>query len=1776
MNRTYHLVWNEETQSRVPAPESARGRGKSCGRTLKPTVLLLAAAFAAPAFAQTTPPAPTTLPTGGQVVAGQAGIAQSGAAMTVSQGSARAIINWQGFDIGSQASVRFQQPSSSAVALNRVIAGDASQIHGQLSANGQVWLVNPAGIVFGAGSRVDVGGLVASTLDSTNEDFMAGKAVFSRNGATGGIENHGEITAADGGLVALLAPTVKNEGIVRARLGTVAFAAGERIALEAGADGLLHVALDPATVRTLIENKQLIVADGGQVIMTSKAADALAAGVVANPGTVQARTVAERAGRILLLADMAHGEVIHSGLLDASAPEGGDGGFVETSAATVTLGGAAQITTLAANGHTGEWLIDPNDYTIAARGGNITGAQLSNNLKQNNVTISTATQGTTGGNGDIFVNDAVSWNANKLTLVAERDVNINAVMTAGGSASLDLEPGSQKVNVGISSDAKGFKGRIDFPDRSGTGFLTINGADYIVINGLGMHSGTGTTSLQGMRNNPSGNYALGSNIDAGATRGWNDKAGFTPVGSFTGTFYGLGHTVSNLTIDRPETDSVGLFGRIDNAGTVRNLALDARVTGKGAVGVLAGINHGTIANSIMIGGEVNGSEADVGGLVGINKGSLTSSHAAVRVKGSGNNIGGLVGLNDQGAISSSHATGEVSGNDSVGGLIGSNHGDVTSSYATGQVDGHNLVGGLMGYNQAFILSSHATGGVRGHNSVGGLVGVSWGNVTSSYATGEVLGAYGVGGLVGVNQSASITSSYATGAVGAGVGFRNLQIAPYGSSEAGGLVGVNRGSIIASYATGDVDGFKPVIGGGYRIGGLVGRNNGSITSSHASGKVNGTDEIGGLVGTNAGTITSSHATGAVRSTGLLTTGLVGGLVGVNEYGATIDNSHYNIDAVVINGETGVVTRGGLYHGQYQNWIKNNKTLDVTDYFGAPVEGYYQIGTLQGLKNLLGFAENPAYKFRLSGDIDLVSGFYIPYLAGEIDGGGHVISRLELSRPASENFLSWSAAANDLGLFGVIDKNGIVRNLGVKHASVNGGTNIGALAGLNLGTIINSYVKDGRVNGSGDINATGNNVGGLVGLSRGTITDSYVSDARVDGSRDNIGGLVGLNEGTISSSHATGEVRGHDSVGGLVGGNHGGVTSSHASVRVDGHDSVGGLAGWNVASISSSHAAGEVRGNDSVGGLVGWNAASISSSHASGAVNGHDSVGGLVGTNWKGHIKVRYVEGSIMSSYATGRVGGGGLFNGGNFIGGLVGRNESGITSSYATGAVSGDRDHVGGLAGWNQGSVTSSHATGEVKGGNLTSGSNFVGGLIGHNEGKIASSHATGKVGGNRDHVGGLVGINTSAGAIASSHATGDVTAGDAVVGGTFIGGLVGRNEGSITISYATGKVGAARNHVGGLVGWNEGSVASSYATGEVNGGNFLSGGNALGGLVGHNEGKITSSYATGKIISHRGSVGGLVGENWGAVASSFWDRDSTGRDKGVGKNEDAFTAAGLSTAQAMQLSSYNGWDFANTWYMVDGHTRPFLRSEHSTTITNAHQLQLMGMDLGASYTLAAHIGLPAWTPAGMWSARGFVPIGTPAKPFTGTLEGARYSVSGLSIMNHMSDHQGLFGVIGKGGAVRNLLLNGGSVFGQTAVGALAGKNLGTVSDISMAGTRVSGIESVGGLVGWNQGAIINSQANGLVSGLGSKIGPVVGHNNGTLTDGWLPAAPPQAGAPKPATDSGAPVGADLLRAAEVARTSAPPPRPEAGPAPDVGGSPVLPFLALAPDFIRIGSGEEQE
>ena len=206
------------------------------------------------------------LPLGEKIVAGQVGVSRPGAGnMLIQQRSGSGIVNWGGFSIDRGERVQIQQPQASSVLLNRVVGADASRIFGQLSANGKVFLLNPNGVLFGAGSQVSVGSMVASSLSLSDEDFLAGRYRFAGGG--GSVINEGRITAAERGTVALLGGSVRNDGHIEARLGTVALAAGSGMALDLAGDGLSRIVVSQAAIDAQVANGGAIIADGGAVLM---------------------------------------------------------------------------------------------------------------------------------------------------------------------------------------------------------------------------------------------------------------------------------------------------------------------------------------------------------------------------------------------------------------------------------------------------------------------------------------------------------------------------------------------------------------------------------------------------------------------------------------------------------------------------------------------------------------------------------------------------------------------------------------------------------------------------------------------------------------------------------------------------------------------------------------------------------------------------------------------------------------------------------------------------------------------------------------------------------------------------------------------------------------------------------------------------------------------------------------------------------------------------------------------------------------------------------------------------------------------------------------------------------------------------------------------------------------------------------------------------------------------------------------------------------------------
>ena len=455
--------------------------------------------------------------------------------------------------------------------------------------------------------------------------------------------------------------------------------------------------------------------------------------------------------------------------------------------------------------------------TCAGASPNFSGADCVVSATDIQTALASGAVSVTSTSGNVVVATPVACSANTLTLAADQNISINAVMSATGTEGITLTY-ADTLTMQRDDATDSFTGKINL---ASTSTVNINGASYTVINSLGAEGSTTGIDLQGINGNLSGKYVLGADINATATSGWNGGLGFDPIanplvtGSFSGAFDGFGHIVSNISINRPTRDWVGLFGSLFHATqpTISNLGLKYfSITGRRTVGALAGsINNSKVYNS-FIGGT-----------------STISGDTSVANEGYG--IGGLVGLiQSSSTISNSYSTANVNGLRVLGGFVGSSitgSNVIENSFSTGSVSNNigtilSDYGGFIGYAERIaIRNCYSEGNVSSINgNVGGFVGRAQGVVTidSSYSSGNVTGNRIVGGFVGqLSTTSTVNNSYSLGnTIGTG-----------GSQDYfGGFLGYTNSStatITNSYSTGTVQ--NTINSGGFGV-----RANGTISNS----------------------------------------------------------------------------------------------------------------------------------------------------------------------------------------------------------------------------------------------------------------------------------------------------------------------------------------------------------------------------------------------------------------------------------------------------------------------------------------------------------------------------------------------------------------------------------------------------------------------------------------------------------------------------------------------------------------------------------------------------------------------------------------------------------------------------------------------------------------------------------------------------------------------------------------------------------------------------------
>jgi filamentous hemagglutinin family protein len=856
-------------------------------------------------------------PTGGTVTNGSASISGEGtAAVTVTQNTTKTTIDWTSFNIGSGEKVIFVQPGSNSIALNRVTGTDASAIYGTLRSNGKVYLINPNGILFSSTAQVNVAGIVASTLNISDSDFLAGNYTFSGSGAS--IVNNGKMVAVDGGYVALLGNTVVNRGTITAASGTVALGAGSQINLDFSGDGLLELTVDQAALGALVENSGAITADSGAVYLSAAAADALAGTVVNNSGTIRAQSVAEDNGTIVLSGGT-NGTVENNATLDASGTASGEtGGTVKVLGETVNLAGGTDInvsgaagggTVLMGGSYQGSGAEPHATTTTVASDATINADALTNG---NGGTVVVWSDGTTTFAGRISArggsesgNGGSVETSGKSQLTVADTATVNTLAAAGTTGTWLLDPADFTI-AASGGDITGVKLSEELATtneviQSSAGTVNPEGTGNIYVNEDITWSANTTLTLAAT-NNITINADIKANGDSaglimtyGSGGGYSlaDGASITLSGSNPSlNLGGTSYTVINKqTLAGLLGSGLSLTGDYALGEDLDLKAVSWTPLGSSSTSAFSGIFDGlgnTVSNLTI------SSTSDYVGMFGYSSGTIRNLELldpSVSSTGAKGYVGSLLG----------YSIGTIANCDI---LVT----DPTST--TVGVSGIANVGGLAGYINGGTVSDcssevnvTSTASSTSSSNAGGLIGKVKGttaiSITDCYSTGTVSakGKY-EGGLIGYFYSGAICNCYSTGAVSGGYQW------------VGGLVGYagySGGTISDCYHT------TGLVTGDCGIGGLVGslartsNSSAVIKDCYNTAAVSGKAWVGGLCGMNYGMIESSYNSGDVSSTAPAGNYSFGGLIGVNkETGALTDC--YNVGS--LNGTAGVKNVGGL--------------------------------------------------------------------------------------------------------------------------------------------------------------------------------------------------------------------------------------------------------------------------------------------------------------------------------------------------------------------------------------------------------------------------------------------------------------------------------------------------------------------------------------------------------------------------------------------------------------------------------------------------------------------------------------------------------------------------------------------------------------------------------------------------------------------------------------------------------------------------------------------------
>ena len=1311
---------------------------------------------AAPAFAG------DVLPTNGTVTAGSASIIRTNpSTLNINQSTNQAIINWNSFSVGRGDTVNFNQPGTSSATLNRVTGTTPSWIAGTINAPGTVLLVNPNGIAITKSGTVNTGSFVGSTLDIKDADFLAGRYKFSGNGASAGVINNGHINVSDGGFAALLGGQVSNNGVIAARLGKVGLGAGEQATLDLSGDGFLSVTVPSSELGhmtradgALVSNKGKINADGGTVFLSAATASNILRNAVNMGGTIRANSVGTHDGRIVI--NGGGGNVNVTGKLLAKSRTGTGGEVDITSAgAGVKLVGAL----IDVSGKTGGGVVNigggPHATVALDEAGSVSPdstttirADATDNGNGGHVVIWSGGQttaqgkfsakgGRNGGNGGLVETSGKSVDFN--------DIVVNASAAKGAAGTWLIDP----TDLTIDSTA-----------AATIGTTLGNGTSvWLQTNADGSTSGPGNTSAG------NGDIVINSNIT------WSSSAGSTLfLQSVHDIDINAGICCGSLNMSAVGSVTSASMSSIDTSGTT--ITTGGNITMNGFV-ILAGATSFSAGSNIVIGTQAtlgNNPTLTSGGNIQLNLVSTTggmnmSAFGNISLGGMQNSAGGTVTLR-------SDNDGTGSGTVSFGGFAQAGGANVNVYYNptsyTSPTNYSNLLTGA-GTVTAYMLV----------NSVGQLEAIT-NAPTGTYAMARDIDASGFNFIpIGWNLSTESPHNFRGVFDGQGHVITNVAIGtlPLADVYYGGQTGLfweNDGTIRNLGVTGNL-----TTGLNTWAGGLAGVNGGTIFNSWSAVNVTGIADdasTGGLVGINFRTIDGgSYSTGTV-----IGSNYVGGLVGENRAGATIQDSYSNasVNGPEAGGLVGINRTGALInytyavgpvHGSiYTGGLVGENEQSIAAY--GTIENSYAAGHLSGTSvgGLVGFNGYPQNENQddFNSQIGQSAKVFWSYWDADTTGTTKAFGTSYYDRPgySSENvqyiaFLSTDPTKGP-GLGGVVNAGSPYSQASYQYfydpVQETNGENLPSggtvtysgptdtttftahwymVQGATRPFLVaeeSSTIENAHQLQLIDANPTGNYVlarnitytndgmwssAGFSPIAPVVETDITIPDIPFDpfcqcyaqnplaifylyqGNAADFTGSLNGNGFTISNLTET-----------ITNGN-GGLFSK---VGAGGYVTSLGLVNPQITANNYGIASG------GVGALAGYNAGTITGTWATGGQivgNFALDIGGLVGNNFNtGTVTQSYTNLSVIGVNQPGAPDYN-LFH--DHDGGLVGTNHGVITNSYAVGTVLGN-GAVGGLVGYSDGLIVRTYSTGVI-GNNYNYGINNPGALIGNNEGSLYES-----------------------------------------------------------------------------------------------------------------------------------------------------------------------------------------------------------------------------------------------------------------------------------------------------------------------------------------------------------------------------------------------------------------------------------------------------------------------